>query len=96
MKSWYYKPRCFKKHTQRSSFAIQPDLEIMKILKVKLKSSNQTPNEFILSKVIFQTASSSSIVQGFSLLFRNTFFKENFSVVASVILHRFYFSNTKK
>ena len=40
--------------------------------------------------------SSRSIVQGFCLLFRNTFSKENFSMVASVILHWFYFSITMK
>ena len=59
-------------------------------------SSKDSSKKFIFSKVLFKAASSASIVQGFCLLFTKSFFKENLSVVASVILHRFYFSNNTK
>ena len=59
-------------------------------------SKNSSKRVSFLVKSYLKRSLQTSRVQRFFLLFRKNFFKENFSVVASVILHRFDFSNTTK
>ena len=88
MKSWYYKPQCFKKHTQRSSFAIQADLEKIKILKVKLKSFNQTPKTRLqtssfLVKSYFKRLLHQALFKGFLYFLGTLFSRKTFQWLLS-------------